>query len=81
VLAPALGHLEGKHWQQPAACQEEAVTLHPGVDQAVALANDLQARGVARKAGHAVLIIVIVLIVVGVLLGVGLTTLLRRRRR
>jgi len=35
---------------------------------------------VARKAGHAVLIIVIVLIVVGVLLGVGLTMLFRRRR-
>lgn len=48
--------------------------------RAVALANDLEARGVARKAGHAILIIVIILVVLGVLLGVGLTTFLRRRR-
>jgi len=61
-------------------CEEEVVAIHPAVYQAVALANDLEARGVARKAGHAVLIIVIVLIVVGVLLGVGLTMLFRRRR-
>jgi len=35
---------------------------------------------VVRKAGHAVLIIVLVLIVLGVLLGVGLAAMFRRRR-
>jgi len=53
---------------------------HPAITQAVVLANDLEARGVVRKAGHAVLIIVIVLIVLGVLLGIGVTTMFRRRR-
>jgi len=37
-------------------------------------------RAVVRKAGHAVLIIVLVLIVLGVLLSVGLTAMFRRRR-
>lgn len=53
---------------------------HPAVMHATSLALDLEARGVARKAGHAVLIIIIVLIVLGILIGAGLTTLLRRRR-
>ncbi len=53
---------------------------HPAITQAVVLANDLEARGVVRKAGHAVLIIVIVLIVLGVLLEIGVTTMFRRRR-
>ncbi len=52
---------------------------HPAVMHATSLALDLEARGVARKAGHAVLII-IVLVVVGILIGAGLTALLRRRR-
>ncbi len=42
--------------------------------------SDLEARGVVRKAGHAVLIIIVILIVLGVLLGVGLTAMFRRRR-
>jgi len=37
-------------------------------------------RLVVRKAGHAVLIIIVILIVLGVLLGVGLTAMFRRRR-
>ncbi len=56
------------------------VIAHPAVTHAVSLALDLEARGVARKAGHAVLIIIIVLVVVGILIGAGLATLLRRRR-
>ncbi len=53
---------------------------NPTVSRAVVLVNDLEARGVVRKAGHAVLIIVLVLIVLGVLLGVGLAAMFRRRR-
>ncbi len=53
---------------------------NPTVTRAVVLVNELEARGVVRKAGHAVLIIVLVLIVLGVLLGVGLTAMFRRRR-
>jgi len=53
---------------------------HRAVMPATSLALDLEARGVARKAGHAVLIIIIVLVVVGILIGAGLTALLRRRR-
>jgi len=53
---------------------------NPTVTRAVVLVNELEARGVVRKAGHTVLIIVLVLIVLGVLLGVGLTAMLRRRR-
>jgi len=52
---------------------------NPTVSRAVVLVNDLEARGVVRKAGHAVLIIVLVLIVLGVLLGVGLAAMFRRR--
>jgi len=54
--------------------------VNPVFSRAVVLANDLEARGVVRKAGHAVLIIVIVLVVLGVVLGVGLTAMFRRRR-
>jgi len=53
---------------------------NPTVSRAVVLVNELEARGVVRKAGHAVLIIVLVLIVLGVLLSVGLTAMFRRRR-
>jgi len=53
---------------------------NPTVSRAVVLVNELEARGVVRKAGHAVLIIVLVLIVLGVLLGVGLAAMFRRRR-
>lgn len=52
----------------------------PTVSRAAVLYSDLEARGVVRKASHAVLIIVVVLIVLGVLLGVGLTMMIRRRR-
>ncbi len=53
---------------------------NPTLSRAVVLVNDLEARGVVRKAGHAVLIIIIILVVLGVLLGVGLTAMVRRRR-
>ncbi len=53
---------------------------NPTVSRAAVLLNDLEARGVVRKAGHAVLIIILIVIVLGVLLGVGLTALFRRRR-
>lgn len=53
---------------------------NPTLSRAVVLVNDLEARGVVRKAGHAVFIIIIILVVLGVLLGVGLTAMLGRRR-
>ncbi len=53
---------------------------NPTVSRAAVLFSELEARGVVRKAGHAVLIIIVVLIVLGVLLGVGLTAMFRRRR-
>jgi flagellar basal body-associated protein FliL len=53
---------------------------NPSVSRAAVLLSDLEARGVVRKAGHAVLIIIVILIVLGVLLGVGLTAMFRRRR-
>lgn len=52
----------------------------PALSRAMLLVNDLEARGVVRKAGHAVLVIIIVLVVLGVLLGIGLTAMFRRRR-
>jgi hypothetical protein len=61
----------------------EALVLllaNPTVSRAAVLLSDLEARGVVRKAGHAVLIIILVVIVLGVLLGVGLTAMFRRRR-
>ncbi len=55
---------------------------YPAVFQAHALGlvHDLEARGVARAAGHAVLIIIVILIILGVLLGMGLSSFFRRRR-
>lgn len=53
---------------------------NPTVSRATVLFNELEARGVVRKAGHAVLIIIVVLIVLGVLLGVGLAAVFRRRK-
>jgi len=47
---------------------------NPTVSRAAVLFSEV------RKAGHAVLIIIVVLIVLGVLLGVGLTAMFRRRR-
>jgi len=53
---------------------------NPTVSRAAVLLSDLETRGVVRKAGHAVLIVIVILIVLGVLLGVGLTAMFRRRR-
>jgi len=56
------------------------LVANPTVSRTAVLFSDLEAGGVVRKAGHAVLIIIVVLIVLGALLGVGLTAMFRRRR-
>jgi phosphotransferase system glucose/maltose/N-acetylglucosamine-specific IIC component len=53
---------------------------HPAVVNAVAAAQDIEARGFLRGVGKLVLIIIVVLVILGVVLGVTLSRFVNRRR-
>lgn len=53
---------------------------HPTVLQAVAWAQDIDARGVLRGIGRFILVLVIVLIIVGIIIGVLIARMFNRRR-
>jgi hypothetical protein len=56
------------------------VMSHPAAANVVTAAQDIEARGFLAGIGRLILVIVVILVILGVLLGVGLSRMFRRRR-
>jgi hypothetical protein len=56
------------------------VMSHPAAVNTLVAAQDLEARGFLRGVGRLILIVIVVLVILGVVVGVGLSRMINRRK-